>query len=542
MTDERRHARPVTAQGPTSDDEDEALASAGHPLAISRRGALALGAVWGAQACDRGDRASRGLSMLIQSEPAHLDPRFPTDAVSAMLSRLVFDSLLDLDPSTLEFVPSLARRVESVSPTRLRVSLRTDARFHDGAPVTAEDVEATYRALLDPRIGSPVRSMLAQILAGARTVDRSTVELDLREPTGIASLALAQPILRARDAGRTEIPAEPGNERAFVGSGPLRVSALARNAWTFDRISAPRDGRASRLTFLTVKDANTMALRLLHGRADVAEVKPELFPVFFDRPGFTVARARGVACAYLPLRNDHPRLRVREVRHAIAHAIDRAAIVRGKFRGCAVEATGLLPPTHWAHHGDVPRYSHDPARARALLDAAWPAADGSRESLVFRCSNQRFALSAAAAIAEMLRAVGLTVDLRPSELSVLLADLRSGRYDLALLQAPDVSEPHILWTLFASDARPTPTAPRAGLNRWRFSNPTFDRAVDAARRSAERSERRAHYALAQRILAQELPVVPLWHPDVVFVGAPRTTGLLARGDSRFEPLMDVRLG
>jgi peptide/nickel transport system substrate-binding protein len=480
--------------------------------------------------------------MLVQSEPAHLDPRFPTDAVSAMLSRLVYRSLLDLDPTSLEFVPSLARRVDALEPTLLRIHLRQDARFHDGAPVTSVDVAATYRALLDPGLGSPVRSMLSQIVTEARTIDPWTFELRLREPTGIAALALAQPIVRARDAERPEILADPGGERRFVGSGPLRVTSLARNAWTFERVAPSTDGRAQSLTFLTVKDANTMALRLLHGRADVAEIKPELFPVFFDRPGFTVARARGVACAYLPLRNDHPRLRAREVRHAIAHAIDRDALVRGKFRGCAVEATGILPPTHWAYHGDVARYPYDPRRARALLDAAWPAAERTRESLVFRCSNQRFVLTTAAAITEMLRAVGLNIELRPSELSVLLADLRAGRYELAMLQAPDVSEPHILWTLFSSDARPTPASPRAGLNRWRFTNAALDLAVDQARRSADRATRRAHYAAAQRVLAQELPVIPLWHPDVVFVGAPRTTGLRARGDSRFEPLMDVRLG
>jgi peptide/nickel transport system substrate-binding protein len=519
---------------PSSEDEDAYV-----PPSLSRRsllGSLALSAACGGATGPRDE-----LTALVQSEPAHLDPRFPTDALSATLSRLVFGALVDVDPRTLAFTPSLAREVVQVDPLHIRVHLREGVLFHDGAPLTSRDVVATFRGLADPRVGASSRTLVSQTLAETREISPVEVEFVLREPTGIASLVLAHPVLRARDAAGGEIPSEPGRERSFVGCGPMRVSSLARNAWSFERAAPTRGGQARALRFLTVKDANTMALRLLHSRADVAEVKPELFPLFFGREGYTVARAHGVACAYLPLRNDHPKLRVREVRHAIAHAIDRASLVRGKFAGCATEASGILPPTHWAYEGDVARYAYDPRRARALLDASWPAAGRAREPLVFRCSNQRFVLTTAAAITEMLRAVGLQVDLRPSELAVLLADLRAGRFDLAMLQAPDVSEPHILWTLFASDAQPTQQTPRAGLNRWRFSNPAVDAAVDAGKRVADRDARKAHYARAQRVLAEELPVVPLWHPDVVFVGAPRVQGLVARGDARFEPLVDVRL-
>ncbi|MFO0560444.1 MAG: ABC transporter substrate-binding protein [Polyangiales bacterium] len=488
-----------------------------------------------------GDAAEREtLTMLVQSEPAHLDPRFPTDALSATLSRLVFGALVDIDPETLAYRPSLAQSIEQVDPLHIRAVLRSDARFHDGAPILASDVVATFEGLIEPRIGSPSRSIVSQTIASIRATSEREVEFTLREPTGIASLVLAQPIVRAADARKPELASEPGNERAFVGSGPMRVASLARNAWSFERVS-PEPNKPRRVRFLTVKDANTMALRLLHGRADVAEVKPELFPLFIGREGFTVAHARGVAVAYLPLRNDHPRLALRQVRRALAHAIDRPALVRGKFAGYAAESTGVLPPWHWAYEGDVTRYSYDPARARAMLDAAWPEADRSRETLVFRCSNQRFVLTTAAAITEMLRAVGVRVELRPSELAVLLADLRAGRYDVALLQAPDVSEPHILWTLFASDARPTTANPRAGLNRWRFSNAAFDAAVNDGKRAAEREQRRRHYADAQRIFAEELPVIPLWHPDVVFVGSPRVAQLRSRGDARFDTLLDVRL-
>lgn len=491
-------------------------------------------------ACRDASTDPNGLTMLVQSEPAHLDPRFPTDALSATLARLVYGSLLDVDPDTLLFRPALAQSFAHTDPTHVRVTLKPGTQFHDGTPLRASDVAASFLGLMDPAVGSPARSVAAQTLTDVRAISETEIEFVLREPSGIIALALAQPIVRAADARRPELVADPGNERAFVGTGPLRVVSLARNAWEFERVHRAR-GKPDRLRFLTVKDANTMALRLLHNRADIAEIKPELFPIFVGRERFSVANARGVACVYLPMRNDHRRLADRDVRRAIAHAIDRPSLVRGKFGGFAAQSTGILPPWHWAYEPDVARYAFDPARARALLDRAWPAHERAQEALVFRCSNQRFALTTAAAIVEMLNAVGLRAELRPSELAVLLADFRAGRFDLGLLQAPDVSEPHILWTLFASAARPSAANPRAGLNRWRFSHAAFDDAVDRGKRAIERDQRRAHYAQAQRILAEELPVVPLWHPDVVFAGAPRVQGLRSRGDSRFDTLVDVSL-
>ena len=110
-----------------------------------------------------------------------------------------------------------------------------------------------------------------------------------------------------------------------------------------------------------------------------------------------------------------------------------------------------------------------------------------------------------------------------------------------MMQAPDVSDPYILWSLFATAAQPTLRDPRAGRNRWRYSNPLFDAQVNAATQTQSVDQRRGYYREAQRILSVDLPVIPMWHPDVVFVGAPRVKGLAVRGDARFDGLLDVRL-
>jgi peptide/nickel transport system substrate-binding protein len=480
--------------------------------------------------------------VLVPSEPEHLDPRYPGDALGATISRLLYASLLENDPRT--FVPRLAaaEALEVVDPGTVRARLRTGLRFHDGTPLTARDVAATYEAVLDPARGSTLRGTYARVFRGVRALDERTIEFALTGSDGTYPSLLQLPIVRARDAAGTEIAAVEGNEARFVGAGPMRVRSLARGAWVLDRVAAV-PGRPRSVRFLTMRDPNTLALRLLHGDADVAEVKSELFPLFEGRARFSLASARSVGFTYLGLRNDHPALARREVRHAIAHAIDREALMAGKLGAYAVASTGPLPPTHWAYAANVARYPYDPARARRLLDTVLPrpAGGGPRTRLVLRATNVRFTMTIARAIAEMLAAVDIDVDVRQSDLAAVLSDLRAARYDLTVLTMPDLSDPWGIAWLFATSSMPSRENPRAGGNRWRYSNPALDAALEAGRRALGPDARRPHYAEAQRILAEDLPVVPLWHADLVYAGGTRVRGLRPRGDGQLDWLLDLEL-
>ena len=109
-------------------------------------------------------RAPRGtdgdaLEVLVPSAPATLDPRYATDAVGIRVSRLVHAGLVQLDPTTLEPIPYVARELAWEGASRLRVALRSDVRFASGAPLEPEDVCATLRAFADPALASPHRSL-----------------------------------------------------------------------------------------------------------------------------------------------------------------------------------------------------------------------------------------------------------------------------------------------------------------------------------------------------------------------------------------------
>ncbi|MEZ4410720.1 MAG: hypothetical protein R3A52_30190 [Polyangiales bacterium] len=121
--------------------------------------------------------------MLTLSQPEHLDPRFPEDALGAALGRLVHPGLMTTDPRTFRPTLALARAVRHPTPARV-MEIDPSARFHDEITVTADDVVvATCRSVLDPRSTSRLRATYARTFASVDAVGPRTVAFTLRAPT-----------------------------------------------------------------------------------------------------------------------------------------------------------------------------------------------------------------------------------------------------------------------------------------------------------------------------------------------------------------------
>jgi ABC-type transport system substrate-binding protein len=133
----------------------------------------------------------------------------------------------------------------------------------------------------------------------------------------------------------------------------------------------------------------------------------------------------------------------------------------------------------------------------------------------------------------MWAAAGVDVDVRPSESATLLSDLAHGRFEIALMQVPEVFEPHVLSWFFQSDRIPE-KGKREGANRWRLRSPELDEVLERGRANPDRATRVEAYHRAQHLLARDLPVIPLWHYDVVAV--------TSRHLSDFRVPRDARLG
>jgi len=501
-------------------------------------GARWLLCLWCLSACTPSPRTrdQAVLAVVLPRDVQDLDPRYVSDAYGHKLSRLIFASLVRIEPQTLEAVPDLAESVDVISAVEYRVTLRAGLKFSDGSALDASDVVATYKSVVDPALRTRYAPTYARI-ARVEALDAQHVAFRLTGPHATFLTDLELPILRAEDAHR-RIAVQGGPEP--IGAGPYRLAR--REPGRIDLAPNPHwyagTPRIPRISMLVVRDDNTRALRLLAGAADLAlnVLPPGLVPLFTHDARFDVETAPGIGTTYLGINTQAPTLRDERVRRALAYAIDRNALVATKFSGRAELASSFVPPGHWAYAADTPRYAHDIVRARALLDEAGVTADPGKPRLVLllRCGSDRFRVSIARAIAAMLAEADIEVTVQPTEMATLIADLDRGRFEITLLQLPEVIEPHVLSVFFASDRIPGPG--HEGSNRWRFSNVELDAAFERGRRNLDRGQRRAAYADVQRILAQQLPVIPLWHEAVVSVRAVRAARVAVPRDGRFSTL------
>ncbi|MGB5474288.1 MAG: ABC transporter substrate-binding protein, partial [Gammaproteobacteria bacterium] len=255
----------------------------------------------------------------LASSPANLDPRYATDATSARINRLLYRRLVDFDDQVRP-VAALAHW-EQLTPRHYRFHLdpRRDA-FHDGTPLLATDVAATYRSILAPGSESPHAGTL-QLIDDIRVVDDDTLDflLDRADPLFPGYLVIGILPARGIDAGTPF-------HKAPLGSGPFRFTGWPEPG----RLQLERRTDRQRFEFLRIGDPTVRVLKLLRGEIDLLQndLPAELQRYLERQPGIDVVRGPGSNFAYLGFNLASPVTGELAVRRAVAHAIDRDAIVR----------------------------------------------------------------------------------------------------------------------------------------------------------------------------------------------------------------------
>lgn len=474
-------------------------------------------------ACEPGRRRTPDdtLVVLLEADFAELDPRFFNSAYESKVSGLIAAGLVSLEPDSPAPHLVLAESTTLVDPLTRDFTLRADARFSDGTPVTAADVAYTYLSILDPALKSPLRQGYGERFAAVEALDARRVRFHLRQPvasfsdfvTGIVSRAAALAEGGRFPDGRT------------LACGPYRIVSFAIGDALLEAnpywAGAPPP--VPRIHVRTVKDAGARMLMLAGTSADFTQnsVRVDLTDALAAHPRLHAVSGPSIILTYLMFNNEDPILGDVRVRRAIAHAIDRERLIAARFAGHAVLATGLLAPLHWAYSGDVRRYQYDLPLARALLDdAGWPDPDGPggqpRFRLTYKTSSDAFRVSVARVLVQQLAEVGIAVELRSFDFAIFIADLRAGNFQLASMQTKEIVDPDLYTYYFHTRRIPSAEHPDHG-NRFRYRSARADALIDAGRVAPDRATALASYAELQRLLADDLPIFPLWHEDNIAI-------------------------
>lgn len=458
------------------------------------------------------ERVPGTIQVDIESSPTATDPRFATDAISARVNELVFDSLVRMSREG-EFVGDLAERIERPDLTTIVFHLKHGVRFSTGRELTARDVKFTYDSILAPASMSAKRAGMIE-LASVAAPDDYTITMTTRRPYAPALEIAMQGIVPEG----TPLPAK-STASGPPGTGPFTMLAyrrdesvrLGRNPY-----HAAPPGAAREILFKVVPDPTVRALELAEGICDLSEnnIEAAVLPWLASHKGLEISNTAGTTYKYLAFNFRDPRLHDLRVRRAIAYAIDRAAIVNSMLRGTARVATGMLAPESWAYDGGVASYGFDPAAARRLLDAACYRADArGMRNLRFEYKTTPEGARLAEVFQAMLKRVGITLDVRTLEWATYYGDIQRGNFELTSLQWVGIEDPNYYYMVFDSAMAP----PHGSTNRGYYSNPQMDALVEAGQRTIDPAARKKIYARVQQLAADDLPYVSLWWVNTVAV-------------------------
>jgi peptide/nickel transport system substrate-binding protein len=280
---------------------------------------------------------------------------------------------------------------------------------------------------------------------------------------------------------------------------------------------------------------------LQKGSADLASnvVTLDMIHTLESRPNLKVESGPGSPVVYVTFNVTDPLLKDKRVRQAIACAIDRQTIVDAIWRGQARLANTLLPTGHWAAaaNDELAQYPHDVMRAQRLLEeAGFPAdKDGVRMRLTLKTSIDETTRLMAAVLQQQLRAAGIRMEIRSAEFGTFYADVTKGAFQIyALRWIGSNEDPDIFRYAYGSGSFP----PKGG-NRGRYSNPRVDALLTEAAASSDRAVRKKDYVEVQRILADELPGIPLWYPNNELVHTRRIVNVRPRASGTFDFLREA---
>lgn len=450
------------------------------------------------------------------------------DPVGRDLIALLFDGLVRVGADGL-LEPALAARYEvDSSGTTYLFELRRDAVWHDGQPVTADDVVFTMRAMqILERPGEP---LLAAAWAEALVdrIDDYTVRVTLPTPYAPFLSAARVPILPAHLLAGT--PPDQWGTTPFagqlVGTGPYRLGELRDDGAVLAANEAYFGGRPYidqlELRFIATPAAAQAAL----SRGDVTAfgAPASLDMAGLDLPATLQGRTMpldGYATISFNLR-DGP-LDQLPLRQALAHGLNKDALIEGALRGMAGPINTPILPGSWAYTPELPWYEADQARAATILSELGYEAgqdgvlrrDGQALAFELLVDGDEAHGAAAAEVARQWRALGLAVEVVTLGGPELQQRLAAGEFVAALHSwsrlGPD-PDPFLFWHS------------QGGLNYGGLADEQIDELLVAGRAASELDARSADYASFQRRWVELAPAIMLYQPLYSFAAATELGG------------------
>ena len=479
-----------------------------------------------------------------QVEPQDLDPQIITGVQEFRIVSALFEGLTILDPKDLHPLPGAAERWSVSDDGRtFTFFLRKNGKWSNGDPVVASDFVFSFERILSPGLASEYSYML-YCIKNAEAFNKGLVKDFLlvgahapNDTTLVISLSKSTPYFLSLISHNSWFPVNPKTILKFgsmdergtrwtrqgniVGNGPfmlfkwhlMTVIELKKNPFYWDRANV----KLNRICFYPIDNAQTEERSFRTGQLHITTSLPLNKIEWYKAHNPAVLRLDPYLATYFYLVNiNRPPLNDVRVRTALSMAIDRESIVKNILKGGQIPAWCFTPP-NTGGYTCPPQLRFDTAGARRLLAEAGFSSTKPFPpfSLLYNTFETHHTI--AQAIQEMWKKyLGISVTLKNQEWKVYLAATHTQDYDIARMGwSGDYNDPNTFLDMWVTGG---------GNNRTGWSNPAYDTLISKASECLDQEKRFALFQKAERILLEQLPIIPLYFNTNDFLVAPSVKG------------------
>lgn len=434
-----------------------------------------------------------------------------------------------------EHVGMLVERWEIKDPKNWVFYLRKNARFHDGSLVTAADVVHSFNRIRnDPQ--SKQKQNISPI-AGASIINERTVRFTTKEPTAPLLEYLFDRFSVTSKAIYDKYGPDVADRKYPIGAGPYKFKELipgqrlvmSKNAdypGMRDKKEAPDE-----VVFHIMREPEQRITALLNGEIQIAQfVPPHLRKRVEGDPNSKVLAVDSVEIMFLAMQPKPP-FDKKEVRQAVAHAIDRDNIINTLLQGLATRLDGPIGSGQYGYDSNLkPKYEYNPERARKLLaQAGYP--NGMDVDLYTPVGRYTLDKQITEAIVPMLQAVGIRAKLQTPEWATLWANVQVGKVPFYYMGRGSVVDPSNALAQYFE----TGGSPRIG-----YSNPKLDKLLALERQTFDPAKRKKVLAEAMSLVTEEAPAHFLWRHKLLH-GVSKKIDYRPRPDDRLYVHENIRV-
>lgn len=470
------------------------------------------------------------LVLWMQAPPNTFLPYYSLGDYARYPGYLIFDTLFAAYPDG-SFKPRLAESVDiSEDGLTYTYTLNASARWHDGYPVTADDVAFTIKLLAHPDYSGSNASDVMPIagakeyhegkvgdIAGVEVVDDHTIRITLEEPFAPFEEMLGTRIYILPKHLLKDIPPAELDKSEFsmnpVGSGPFKFAEYRQGEFIrLERFSDYHLGKPYLdKVVIRIMDPEVAVVALMTEEVDasflagIAPIPPESVPDLKKNPDIHVNIFDSDAFYMICINLQKEPLSDPRFRKALSLAIDRQALVDAVERGYGAPAYGPLPATNPFHNPELSPDPYDPDQAKALLaEVGWT---GDRV-LIYGTPNDPRRRKIATIVQQYLQEVGIETQIEVLDFPTLMAKANEGAFDIWNIgwSSGGFQHPHytLFYTLHSSQWPPM-------WNFSRYRNPQVDALIEEGARTTDRDRALEIYREIQEIIAQDRPYLYLYH-------------------------------